>query len=258
MFEIDAVAIINKIATQFNTILQEKNYQKEVFVGNERYFVENPLKPNQVGVVIEFGRGLLDFNQVVLPIDLTILSDSVDLDELQFLLYDFAINYSNTSNDLFYQRYSSPKINTNFALYNEEIRTVWEMSGTIRLVSPENAATKVYWKQNNEYVEIEILSVDLSLTNTPDPQPTLDSYGEAYTINRTSTFTISFSSYTSKNELYKSIINNQITPGSKNVRYEMKVDFGNGIAYEIDMVVVSVALKQNIGENGIAVITMAR
>lgn len=260
MLNIDIQNIINTLSLEFNTIIQQKKYDIEhVVVANERYFLENHLPANSIGVVFSLGSGLADLNEAVLPFDLTVISRDEKMDLTQELLFDFILTYTNTALNGYYQRYSTPSIDNEFVEYGSEVRTSWQVSGTIKFIADNSAILSLEWlNEDREWETIQVLESDCSINNEPSPQPMSDSYGETITINGNNTFAFGFSTYATKTGFYSKILADQINLGTKNNRYDMRVDFGNGVIYNVGMVVVSVQIKQPLGENSTVAITMAR
>lgn len=258
--DINIQNILNTLSYQFNSLLRNNDYGIDnIVVGNERYFVENPLENRQLGIVFSLGSGLVDFNEAVLPFDLVVLGQNDQMEITQKLLYDFVLAYTNTLNNGYYQRYSTPTIDDEFVEYAEDIRTLWGISGTIRFASSESANVSVQWLNGSEDFEtIETLDLQFTLSNEPSPQPMSDSYGENITINRINTFTINFTTYANKGDFYTQILADQVSLDRKNTRYDMRIDFGNGIIYNLGMVVVNITGKQELGQNALVSITMAR
>lgn len=260
MLNIDIQNILNTLSYEFNLLLQNKDYGiSNIVVANERYFLENNLQPNQIGVVFSLGSGLADLNEAVLPFDLTIVSTDEKIETTQTLLYDFILAYTNTALNGYYQRYSTPSIEDEFVEYGSDIRSSWEISGTIKFIAENSATISLKWlNDEGEFETLQVLDCSYTINNEPSPQPLSDSFGENITINRINTFTINFTTYASKGGFYTKSLEDQISLNKKNTRYDMQIDFGNGVVYNVGMVVINISLKQSLGENALVSITMAR
>lgn len=258
--EINIQNILNTLSYEFNLLLNKNDYGvSNIVVGNERYFIENELKKNELGIVFTLGSGLVDFNEAVLPFDLIVLGQNEQMDLTQKLLYDFILVYTNTTLNGYYQRYSTPSIEDEFVEFGENIRTLWGVSGTIRFTSVDSAVAVIsYLNSNGEYEVIDSLETTYTLNNEPSPQPMSNTYGENITINRINTFTVNFSMYANKGEFFTKVLDDQVSLNAKNTRYDMQIDFGNGVVYNVGMVVVNITTKQAVGQNGMVSITMAR
>lgn len=260
--EINIQTILNTLSYQFNALIKEKEYPiNSVIVGNERYFLENQLDENDIGIVFSLGSGLADLNEAVLPFSLLVLSRDEKMEMTQTLLYDFILNYTNTAINGFYQRYSTPSMEDEFIEYGNEIRSSWFVNGTIKFISTNSAVLSIAWlNDENEYEQIETLETRYTINNEPSPQPMSDTYGENITINRINTFTLNFTTYANQSNFYKKVLASQISTNNKNLRFDMKLDFGlgNNYIYNVGMVVSNIDTNQKLGENAIVSITMAR
>lgn len=260
MLDINIQKILNTLSYEFNLLLKNKDYGiKNIIVANERYFIENCLKQNEVGIVFSLGSGLADLNEAVLPFDLTIVSTDEKIETTQELLYDFILAYTNTSLNGYYQRYSTPSIEDEFVEYGTDIRSSWTISGTIKFIAANSANLSLKWlNDDGDFETLQVLDSTFTINNEPSPQPMSDSYGENITINRINTFTINFTTYASKGGFYTKALADQISLNNKNTRYDMQIDFNNGVIYNVGMVVVNLSGKQTLGENAIVSITLAR
>ena len=260
MLKVDFQKIINTLAYEFNVIIKEKNYEIDnVIVANERYFVENTLADNEIGIVFTLDSGLADLNQAVLPFKLLVVSRDDRMELTQQLLFDFILTYTNTALNGFYQRYSTPNIEEEFLEYGSEVRSSWSVNGTIKFIADDSASLTISWlNDDGEFEKLEVLDSSCIINNEPSPQPMSDSYGENITINRINTFSINFSTFATKGGFYAKVLAAQLSLDKKNTRYDMQIDFGNGNIYNVGMVVNNIQLKQQLGENAVVSITMAR
>ena len=262
MLNIDIQKILNTLSYEFNLLLQNKDYGIEnIVVANERYFLENNLKEKEIGIVFNLQSGLTDLQQAVLPFSLTVVGKDEDLDLTQKLLYDFVLTYTNTALNGFYQRYSTPSIDNEFVEYGTDIRSSWEISGTIKFIASNSANITLKWlNEDGDEEIIPILDLNYTLANEPSPQPMSDSFGENITINRINTFTINFTTYSTIGSFYQKVLETQLSLNKKNTRFDMIIDFGlgNEYIYNVGMVVVNITGKQALGENALVSITMAR
>ena len=260
MLKVDFQKIINTLAYEFNVIIKEKKYDiNNVVVANERYFMENTLAENEIGIVFTLDSGLVDLNQAVLPFNLLVISRDEMMELTQQLLFDFILTYTNTALNGLYQRYSTPNIEEEFLEYGSDIRSSWSVNGTIKFIADDSAILTISWlNDSGEYETIEVLDKSCVINNEPSPQPMSNNYGENITINRVNTFSINFTTYATKGGFYSKVLADQLSLDKKNTRYDMKIDFGNDNIYNIGMVVNNIQLKQQLGENAIVSITMAR
>lgn len=190
---IDYRQIINAITTRFNILFQQddKPYTDyQLKVGNEQYFIENPLEKNEIGVAVHFGEGSVDYEQIILPVVLECIGLENEIDITQQMLTDFAIENNNTTVDGVKMFFNSPSKQQNFIDYGSSIRSLWLLNASFN-VSVNKADiefTYNYGTAQTESVQYQQIVADYS--NSPIPEATSNSNGVNITTNQAQTRTI--------------------------------------------------------------------
>ena len=279
MYNIDD--IMELIKSQMVEVMQNdyeyyRNYN--IKLANEQYYInpEDRKEPNTIYIVVKFLPADITFNQNVIPITITAVSEYNKIEVCQRLLLEYAQTY-NLINDVwngkinYNQTYTTPQVMSNFSEVYYGYRNIFYMSGTF-LLSYNSNPSKLYYikkiEENGVFVEkeslIDVINFSESFTIQPDTQPFFGTNNRTRTVGKFATHTISFTMFLVDDVLCNDILSIVLVDLDDDIEKEnpdINSDFKFKISYQNDkkcikkFKLVSFDKTNNAGEMPIASVT---
>jgi hypothetical protein len=177
-----------------------KNYN--IKIANEQYYVspEDRKEPNIIYIVVKFLPADVMFNQNIVPITITAVSEYNNLEACQRLLLEYAQTY-NLQNDVwngrinYDQTYTTPQVMSNFSEVYYGYRNTLFMSGTF-LLSYNSNPSKLYYVDDEEgEILIDTINFTESFGIQIDSQPFFGTNNRTRSVGKFGTHTISFTMF---------------------------------------------------------------
>lgn len=281
MYNIDDIMEI--IKSQMVEVMQNdyeyyRNYN--IKLANEQYYVspEDRKEPNIIYIVVKFLPADIMFNQNVIPITITAVSEYNKIEVCQRLLLEYAQTY-NLINDIwngeinYNQTYTTPQVMSNFSEVYYGYRNTLFMSGTF-LLSYNSNPSKLYYikeiEENGVFVEkeslIDVINFSESFGIQMDSQPFFGTNNRTRSIGKFGTHTISFTVFLVNDEICKDVLKivltdfndkNIITNDDINKTYKFKISYHYGQECIKNFKLVSFDKTNNAGEMPIASMTFS-
>lgn len=247
---IDYKKLVDLIQEQLLKIMAEDaDYYKDFnfILSNEQQFVKVKYrKPNTIYIVVKFFNATLNYGQSVLPFGINAIGEANKLEVCQRLLSAYAQTYNLTRNEdgTIRQTYTSPSVVASFNEVNDSYRDLFFVNGTFLISELNNSIESIVINE----IKIDAITFQTSLDAQPDPQAYYGSKNIVQTINKTATYTLSFTSYFINNEFYNSILGIINKTISINKPYNFTVTFKNGTIITKEVRLLNASFQQNIGE----------
>lgn len=241
----------------------------QLFVEQEREFTkEVELHPNGIYIVISFGTASTNFGQSEIPVFLECVSEENSFIVARDLLSSFVVTFNNSRNGSVYQQWESPTLNSKFNEVGKGFRSMLYVSGSMSIGAQINIndIAKIYWKNGDDYEEIQFLSFNEGYQASLQPQVYPDQNGFAKSQAEYATYTISFSTFPLTGEFFQKINEVKYSGGHENDSFTLKLvmvenDTGSpdDDGYEIeDMRLLSANMVKNLGENATIALVFTR
>lgn len=256
----DIKTIMDLIEEQFIQIMRNdyefyKDY--DIKLANEQYYVkpEDRKTPNKIYIVVKFLPGDINYNQNIIPITITAVSEYNKLNVCQKLLLEYAQVFNLVSdvsdNNINYnQTYTTPQTISNFSEVYFGYRDVFLMSGTFLLSYNTNSSSLTYvYTENEKEIEeqVDAITFNDDLTVSLDTQPFFNTHNFTQSVGKYMTYTIHFGMYLVKNNLCNKIL--QIIAGEEDIDYtfKFKIDYKDGFSYTKNFKLAGYSRSQDIG-----------
>lgn len=215
--------IMNLIEKQMLEIMQEdyEYYKKyNIRLSNEQYYInpEDRKEPNTIYIVVKFLPADITFNQNVVPVTITAVSEYNKIEACQRLLLEYAQTY-NLANDVwegkinYDQTYTTPQVMSNFSEVYYGYRNTLFMSGTFLLSYNSNPSKLYYLKEKiiNDVTIIEEQLIDAinfseSFNIQMDSQPFFGTNNRTRSIGKFGTHTINFTMFLVDDDICNDIL----------------------------------------------------
>ena len=271
--------IMELIEEQLIKLMQEdyeyyKNYN--IKLANEQYYVapEDRKVPNVIYIVVKFLPADITFNQNVVPITITAVSEYNKKEVCQRLLLEYAQTY-NLINDVrngkinYNQTYTTPQVMSNFTEVYYGYRNTFYMSGTF-LLSYNSNPSKLYYikkiEENGIFVEKEFLIDAINFSESfgiqLDSQPFFGTNNRTRSVGKFATHTISFTMFLVNDEICNDILdivlNTDVSSELEediNKTYKFKIKYQNERECTKNFKLISFDKTNNAGEMPIASIS---
>lgn len=198
--------ILKLIEKQFIEIMRDDyEYYKnhEIVLSNEQYYVdpEDRKEQNTIYIVVKFLPAEINYNQNIIPITITAVSEYNKIEVCQRLLLEYAQTYNlkpdeDQNGTVFSQTYTTPQVMSNFSEVYYGYRTLFYMSGAILLSYNANPETIYFLYEdengNEQEQQIEAFSFNEDFTIQLDTQAFTNTYGFTKSLAQVGTHTISF------------------------------------------------------------------
>lgn len=242
MYNVDS--IMELVEKQFIELMRDEYeyYQNyKIILSNEQYYVspEDRQETNTIYIVIKFLPAEINYNQNVVPITITAVSEYNKLEVCQKLLLEYAQTYNlkpdQSENDIiFSQTYTTPQVMSNFSEVYYGYRTTFYMSGTFLLSYNANPETVYFLYKDKEGKEqeqqLEIFSFQEDFSIQLDTQAFTNTNGFTKSLAQVGTHTISFIMRLTNDyfcNLILDIVNNNIVNGIS-TDFKFKISRKNG------------------------------
>ncbi|MBR3208872.1 MAG: hypothetical protein IKF82_01245 [Bacilli bacterium] len=222
--------VVSVIQQNINYVVNQdvEYYGKYSFkLSNEQYYVpdeDRKLEPNVLFMVVKFMTATLDFNQIILPFTLTVLSEKNNVDAAQKLLLEYSqtFNLTDGSGDytdennnpqhfMYKQTYDAPVVSSNFSEVYDGYRSIMTLTGNILINYSVMPLEYVKYLPNGENtieeekLKIKTLSNAFAYSNTLDSQP-YSGKNRTESESRYGTLSLSFTTYCEANDLIRKCI----------------------------------------------------
>lgn len=253
--ELNYQEIVNALQYQFNLLLQtdERFNDYIVRVVNEQGFEKEPLKSNEMLVLVRFGAASVLQKKVDLPITFTIIGLPNEIEKTQEFFNIFVLTYNEQDLNGMLEYFDTPSVSNRFTEYGKEFRTSLQMDGAL-VISLTNGLVdmQIFNEETQEFESIRFLNEELESTFAPLPEPTGDSNGRNITTNQANTITLSFSTYLNQSYFVRESIRYGFDKTlSFNKRFLFRLDISGIYVLEETFVLSSVSINGQVAENSV-------
>ena len=266
--------IMDLIKQQMVEIMQNdyEYYRKyNIKLANEQYYVdpEDRKEPNIIYIVVKFLPADIMYNQNVIPITITAVSEYNKIEVCQRLLLEYAQTY-NLINDVwngkinYNQTYTTPQVMSNFSDVYYGYRNTLYMSGTF-LLSYNSNPSKLYYlrkkivdgveKEEEEEQLIDVINFSESFGIQLDSQPFFGTNNRTRSVGKFGTHTINFTMFLVDDDICNDILDIVLNIDSSsdthkdvNKTYKFKISYQNDKECTKNFKLVSFDKTNNAGE----------
>ena len=256
--------ILTLIGQELQSILSDdtetfKGYSFEIC--NEQMFMKKDLKKcnSTIFIVIKYYPATLNYGQILLPIQIDVVSEPNKLEVAKRLLCAFAETYNlEFDNEMTIKQYfQSPTVLSNFNEVGYGYRSVLTMRGTLQISENSNLIKSISIVGGTEleptYDELGFITSNVSFDVQLETQ---SMYGEDNVTKswaRVGTLVLNFSVYLTNDDFCNTILyiiskNTTNAPNGISTPFKMRVLFKNGIEILQTFTLANATLQQNIGE----------
>lgn len=261
---IDEANILNLIGIELQSILSsdvETFGQYSFEICNEQMFYKKNLKntKNTVFIVLKYYPATLNFGQILLPIQIDVVSEANKLDIAKRLMCAFAETYNLEFNDNYTikQYYQSPSVLSNFNEIGFNYRSLLTMRGTLQISENSNLIKSLSLvggtDLNPTYTELGFITSNVSFDVQLETQSLYGQDNVTKSWARVGTLVLNFSVYLTNDDFCNKILyimakNNTGAPNGIATPFKLRVLFKNDIEILQTFNLANATLQQNMGE----------
>ena len=269
----DVEKILDIIEKQFKFVMGEDPdyYEKyDIFLKNEQTYIDdyNRLSPNNIYMVVKFLPAEINYNQNIIPITITAISEHNKIDVCQRLLMEYA-QYWNLKSDEDYQYldddrkisytqvYESPSIMSNFNEVYYGYRSVFMLSGSILISYNTNPCDLFYYYnvgEEKKSFKVEKITFSCSFDASLDTQPFIQNKNFTSSVVKFGTFCFNVTTYLTSDELCNKILKLIFRKEEMNNNFSFGISFRNqeelndGEPFKLEYKLQNASIVNNIGE----------
>lgn len=231
--------------------------QYDFILKNEQMFVKNTdrQKTGNIYIVVKFLPADINYNQNIVPITITAVSEYNNLEVCQRLLMEYAQTFNlvdEISDDKisYNQTYTTPQIMSSFNEVFYGYRSTFLMSGTFFLSYNSNYSELYYISIDGQEIPVDTITFSQDFSIQLDTQPFFNTNNFTKSIGKFGTHVINFTIFLTDNELCNlilDIVNGKVDNGVENT-FKFKIKYNNGQGCEKNFKLSSFNSAQNIGE----------
>lgn len=261
---INEANILSLIGVELNTILSSDTdtFGKYSFeICNEQMFYKKDLKntKNTIFIVLKYYPATLNFGQILLPMQMDVVSEQNKLDIAKRLMCAFAETYNLEFNDDYTikQYYQSPTVLSNFNEIGYGYRSLLTMRGTLQISENSNLIKSISLvggtTLNPTYTPLGFITSNISFDVQLETQSLYGQDNITKSWARVGTLVLNFSIYLTNDDfcnklLYIMAKDNVKAPNGIATIFKMRVLFKNDIEITQDFRLANATLQQNMGE----------
>lgn len=232
-------------------------------VANEQAYINNlEKKENTIYIVVKFLQATMPYGQIVLPFNITAVSEENNIEKCQRLLFDFSQEYNlkNDSTGQIKQFYTTPVVLNNFNVVGKGFRSVLMINATFLISKNILNIDKIqYKKDDGTYEDLEIINFNLNYENQIDTQAFSENGSKCISVGMIGVLSFNISLYFNDNELTNKILDIMFKNGQVNQTFTFRLTFKNGYdTGDIEYKLVNSPIVFNLGELPMASFTFAR
>ena len=256
--------ILNLIGQEMQTILSSSadfNNYSFVITNEVQYEKDEKIKKekNKIFIVLKYYPATLNFGQILLPIQIDVVSEQNKLDIAKKLLCAFAETYNLEFNsDLtIKQYYQSPSVLSNFNEIGYGYRSLLTMRGTLQISENSNLIKSISLvggtDLNPTYTELGFITSNISFDVQLETQSLYGNDNVTKSWARVGTLVLNFSVYLTNDTFCNTILyimakNNTGAPNGIATPFKLRVLFKNNIEITQVFTLANATIQQNMGE----------
>lgn len=261
---IDEETIFNLIATEIQQIIQSDSDTfggYEFNITNEQQFIKDRTnqiaknQPKKIFIVIKNYPATLNFGQVLMPIQLDVISEQNKLDISKRLMTLFAETY-NLEFDEDYtikQYYQSPSVLSNFNEIGNGFRSLLTLRGTLQISEDSNIIKTITLVDDDTEINIPFITSNASFDVQLETQSLYGQSNITKSWARVGTLVLNFSIYLTdtdfcNNILYLIMGDEDNMPDGINTDFNFVILFKNELSISKTYKLVNGTIEQNMGE----------
>lgn len=261
---IDEAKILNLIGVELQSILSSNvaTFEKYSFeICNEQMFYKKDLKntKNTIFIVVKYYPATLNFGQILMPIQLDVVSEANKLEIAKRLMCAFAETYNLEFNDDYTikQYYQSPSVLSNFNEIGFNYRSLLTMRGTLQISENSNLIRSISLvggtDLNPTYTDLGFITSNVSFDVQLETQSLYGEDNVTKSWARVGTLVLNFSIYLTNDEFCNTILyiiskNTTGAPNGISTPFKLRVLFKNNIVILQEFKLANATLQQNMGE----------
>lgn len=252
--------ILNLIGIEMKSILSSDidifgNYTFEIC--NEQMFYKKDLKTakNTIFIVVKYYPATLNFGQILLPIQLDVISEQNKLDIAKRFMCAFAETYNlEFNNDYTIKQYfQSPSVLSNFNEIGCGYRSLLTMRGTLQISENSNLIKSISLVNGNEITNLGFITSNISFDVQLETQSLYNQDNITKSWARVGTLVLNFSIYLTNDEFCNKILyiiskNKTNAPDGIATPFNLKILFKNSIEISQTFKLANATIQQNMGE----------
>lgn len=252
--------ILELIGKEMKSILNSDNAfngYSFVITNETQYEKDEELKKQKkmIFIVIKYYPAVLNFGQILMPIQLDVISEANKIDIAKRLLYAFAETYNLEFNDDYTikQYFQSPSILSNFNEIGTNYRSLMTMRGTLQISENSNLIKSISLVNGNEITNLGFITSNISFDVQLETQSLYNQDNITKSWARVGTLVLNFSIYLTNDEFCNKILyiiskNKTNAPDGISTPFNLKILFKNGIEISQTFKFANATLQQNMGE----------
>ena len=256
--------ILNLIGIEMKSILSSDvetfgSYKFEIC--NEQMFYKQDLKntKNTIFIVVKYYPATLNFGQILLPIQLDVISEQNKLDIAKRLMCAFAETYNlEFNNDYTIKQYfQSPSVLSNFNEIGCGYRSLLTMRGTLQISENSNLIKSISLvggtTLNPTYTELGFITSNISFDVQLETQSLYGQDNITQSWARVGTLVLNFSIYLTNDEFCNKILyiiskNTTNAPDGISTPFNLRILFKNSLEISQTFKLANATIQQNMGE----------
>ena len=206
-------------------------------------------------IVIKYYPAVLNFGQILMPIQLDVISEANKIDIAKRLLYAFAETYNLEFNDDYTikQYFQSPSILSNFNEIGTNYRSLMTMRGTLQISENSNLIKSISLVNGNEITNLGFITSNISFDVQLETQSLYNQDNITKSWARVGTLVLNFSIYLTNDSFCNKILSiiakdNVNAPDGISTPFNLKILFKNSIEISQTFRFVNATIQQNMGE----------
>jgi len=227
-------------------ITNETQYEKDEELKNQK---------KMIFIVIKYYPATLNFGQIIMPIQLDVISEANKIDIAKRLLYAFAETYNLEFNDDYTikQYFQSPSVLSNFNEIGTTYRSLMTMRGTLQISENSNLIKSISLVNGNQNTPLGFITSNVSFDVQLETQSLYNQDNITKSWARVGTLVLNFSIYLTNDSfcnklLYIMAKDSVNAPDGIATLFKLKVLFKNEIEITQDFRLANATLQQNMGE----------
>ena len=206
-------------------------------------------------IVIKYYPAVLNFGQILMPIQLDVISEANKIDIAKRLLYAFAETYNLEFNDDYTikQYFQSPSILSNFNEIGTNYRSLMTMRGTLQISENSNLIKSISLVNGNEITNLGFITSNINFDVQLETQSLYNQDNITKSWARVGTLVLNFSIYLTNDSFCNKILSimakdNVNAPDGIATLFNLRLLFKNGIEIKQNFRLANATIQQNMGE----------
>ena len=206
-------------------------------------------------IVIKYYPAVLNFGQILMPIQLDVISEANKIDIAKRLLYAFAETYNLEFNDDYTikQYFQSPSILSNFNEIGTNYRSLMTMRGTLQISENSNLIKSISLVNGNEITNLGFITSNINFDVQLETQSLYNQDNITKSWARVGTLVLNFSIYLTNDSFCNKILSimakdNVNAPDGIATLFNLRLLFKNGIEIKQNFRFANATIQQNMGE----------